>query len=99
MSLIPYSILNFFSLSSFRGLNWFEGLKRIKIFLQWLWGVPAGLGLVVFAGYNFLHGRLNYEVFFWGIVALLPILGCELLFRAVVWVVAGFFHPGEGQKP
>jgi hypothetical protein len=95
MSFIPYSILNFFSLSSFKGLNWFEGLKRIKIFLQWLWGVPAGLGLVVFSVYNFSHRSLNYEVFFWGIVVLLPILGCELLFRAVVWIVAGFFHSGD----
>jgi len=98
MSFIPYSILNFFSLSSFKGLNWFEGLKRIKIFLQWLWGVPAGLGLVVYSVYNFLHKSLNYEVFFWGIVVLLPILGCELLFRAVVWIIAGFFHSGDSKS-
>jgi len=98
MSFIPYSILNFFSLSSFKGLNWFEGLKRIKIFLQWLWGVPAGLGLVVFSVYHFLHRSLNYEVFFLGVVALLPILGCELLFRAVVWIVAGFFHSGDSKS-
>jgi hypothetical protein len=98
MSLIPYGILNFFSLSSFKGLNWFEGLKRIKIFLQWIWGVPAVLGLVVFFVYNFLHRSLNYEVFFWGIVVLLPILGFELLFRAVVWIVAGFFHSGHSKS-
>ena len=103
MSFIPYSILNFFSLSSFKGLNWFEGLKRIKIFLQWLWGVPAGLGAVGFLGYNFLNGSLNYKGFFlWmvslGIVILLPILGCELLFRAVVWIVAGFFHSGDSKS-
>jgi len=98
MSFIPYSILNFFSLSSFKGLKWFEWLKRVKIFLQWLWGVPAGLGLVVFFVYNFLYRTLNYEVFFWGIVVLLPILGCELLFRAVVWIVAGFFHSDDSKS-
>jgi len=98
MSQVPLSFLNFFSLSSFKGLNWFEGLKRIKIFLQWLWGVPAGLGAVGFFGYNFLHGSLNYNVLILGIVILLPILGCELLFRAVVWIVAGFLHSGDSKS-
>ena len=103
MSFIPYSVLNFFSLSSFKGLNWFEGLKRIKIFLQWLWGVPACLGAVGFFCYNFLNGSLSYKgSFAWivtlGMVILLPILGCELLFRAVVWIVAGFFHSGDSKS-
>lgn len=98
MSQPPFSFLNFFSLSSFKGLNWFEGLKRIKIFLQWLWGVPAGLGAVGFFGYHFLHGSLNYNVLILGIVILLPILGCELLFRAVVWIVAGFLHSGDSKS-
>ena len=98
MSQPPFSFLNFFSLSSFKGFNWFEGLKRIKIFLQWLWGVPAGLGAVGFFGYNFLHGSLNYNVLILGIVILLPILGCELLFRAAVWIVAGFLHSGDSKS-
>lgn len=97
MSQAPFSFLNFFSLSSFKGLNWFEGLKRIKIFLQWLWGVPAGLGVVGFFGYHFLHGSLNYNVLILVIVILLPILGCELLFRAVVWIVAGFLDSGDSK--
>jgi len=97
MSQEPLSFFNFFSLSSFKGLNWFEGLKRIKIFLQWLWGVPACLGAVGFFGYNLLNGSFNYKgwIIILGIVILLPILGCELLFRAVVWIVAGFFHSGD----
>ena len=110
MSLTPFSFLNYFSLSSFKGLNWFEGLKRIKIFLQWLWGVPAGLGFVGYVGYCFLQlfydGGLNYKSFFFGIVwivvlgivILLPILGFELLFRAVVWIVAGFLDSGDSKS-
>jgi len=103
MSQAPFSFLNFFSLSSFKGLNWFEGLKRIKIFLQWLWGVPAGLGAVGFVGYSLLDGGLDLKGFFWGtvfvgIVILLPILGFELLFRAVVWIVAGFLDSGDSKS-
>ena len=103
MSLGFLSCFNFFSLSSLKGLDWFEGIKRIKVFLQCLWGVPAGLGAVGFLGYNFLNGSLNYKGFFlWmvflGIVILLPILGCELLFRAVVWILGGFLQNGNGNN-
>jgi hypothetical protein len=98
MSQAPFSFLNYFSLSSFKGLNWFEGLKRIKIFLQWLWGVPVGLGIVLFSAGQLLHGGLSFEVFFWEIVILLPILGFELLFRAVVWIVAGFLDSGDSKS-
>jgi len=95
MSQTPFGFPNSFSFSSFKGLNWFEGLKRVKIFLQWLWGVPACLGIVVFFGYNLLQGSLNYNVLILGIVILLPILGFELLFRAVVWIVAGLLKSGD----
>jgi len=98
MSQAPFSFLNFFSLSSFKGLNWFEGLKRIKIFLQWLWGVPVGLGIVIFSAGQLLHGGLSFEVFFWEIVILSPILGVELLFRAVFWIVAGFLDSGDNKS-
>lgn len=98
MSQVPFSFLNYFSLSSFKGLNWFEGLKRIKIFLQWLWGVPVGLGIVLFSAGQLLHGGLSFEVFFWEIVILLPIIGFELLFRAVVWIVAGFLDSGDSKS-
>ena len=98
MSQAPFSFLNYLSLSSFKGLNWFEGLKRIKIFLQWLWGVPVGLGIVLFSAGQLLHGGLSFEVFFWEIVILSPILGFELLFRAVVWIVAGFLHSGDSKS-
>jgi len=100
MGQAPFSFFNFLSLSSFKGLNWFEGLKRIKIFLQWLWGVPACLGAVGFFGYNLLNGSFNYKgwIIILGIVILLPILGCELLFRAVVWIVAGFLHSGDSKS-
>lgn len=98
MSQAPFSFLNYFSLSSFKGLNWFEGLKRIKIFLQWLWGVPVGLGIVIFSAGQLLHGGLSFEVFFWEIVILSPILGFELLFRAVVWIVAGFLDSGDNKS-
>jgi hypothetical protein len=92
MSLSPFSFLNFLSLSSFRGLNWFEGLKRIKVFLQWLWGAPSGLVLVFVA----FHVKvIDLLVLF--LVAALPILGFELLFRAVVWIVAGFLQSGDSK--
>lgn len=45
-----------------------------------------------------MHGSLNYNVLILGIVILLPILGCELLFRAVVWIVAGFLHSGDSKS-
>jgi hypothetical protein len=100
MSLGFLSCFNLFSLSSLKGLDWFEGVKRIKIFLQWLWGVPAGFGAVGFLVYNLLNGSLNYKGFFlWmlflGIAILLPIIGCELLFRAVVWILGGFLQDGN----
>jgi len=98
MSQAPFSFLNYFSLSSFKGPNWFEGLKRIKIFLQWLWGVPVGLGIVIFSAGQLLHGGLSFEVFFWEIVILSPILGVELLFRAVFWIVAGFLDSGDNKS-
>jgi hypothetical protein len=35
---------------------------------------------------------------FWDLVILFPILGFELLFRAVVWIVAGFLHSGDSKS-
>lgn len=99
MSLAPFSFLNLFSLSSFKGLNWFEGLKRIKIFLQWLWGVPFGLGFLFYLFCDLSDDRrLNDGIIFIGLFAfVLPIIGFELLFRAVVWIVAGFMQAGDSK--
>jgi len=94
MSFTPFSFLNLFNLSSFRGLNWFEGLKRIKVFLQWLWGVPAGIIFFVFA----LSWRAELGMVLLGLLAVaMPLLGFELLFRAVVWIVAGFMQAGDSR--
>lgn len=92
MSFTPFSFFNLFNLSSFRGLNWFEGLKRIKVFLQWLWGVPAGIIFLIFA----LSWRAELGGVLLGLLAVtMPLLGFELLFRAVVWIVAGFIQVGD----
>ena len=94
MNLTPFSFLNLFSLSSFKGLNWFEGLKRIKVFLQWLWGIPSGLIFVFFV----LTYGARLGILLLGFIAVaLPILGFELLFRAVVWIVAGFMNVGDSK--
>jgi len=99
MSQAPFSFLNFFSLSSFKGLNWFEGLKRIKIFLQWIWGVPAVLiVLYISSPFSGAFTRFSMLTLFWDLVILFPILGFELLFRAVVWIVAGFLHSGDSKS-
>ena len=83
MRLDPFNIFN---LSSLRGLNWFEGLKRIKVFLQWLWGVPAILVSVsLLSSAGSFSERLGIMLFVG-----LPLLGFELAFRAIVWIVAGF---------
>lgn len=99
MSQAPFSFFNFFSLSSFKGLNWFEGLKRIKIFLQWIWGVPAVLiVLYISSPFSGAFTRFSMLTLFWDLVILFPILGFELLFRAVVWIVAGFLHSGDSKS-
>ncbi len=89
MRIDPFSVFNF---SSLRGLNWFEGLKRIKVFLQWLWGVPA-----ILVGVSLLSSAGNaYERFGIMLFVGLPLLGFELAFRAIVWIVAGFLKAEEG---
>jgi len=84
---------NIFNLSSLRGLNWFEGLKRIKVFFQWLWGAPATLVgvFLLFSAVSF-YERLGIML-----VIGLPLLGFELAFRAIVWIVAGFLE-SEGDR-
>ena len=90
MRIDPFSIFN---LSSLRGLNWFEGLKRIKVFLQWLWGVPAVLvGVFLLNSSGSFSEKLGMMLFLG-----LPLLGFELAFRAIVWIVAGFLK-GEGDS-
>ena len=99
MSTAPYRFFNHFSLSSFKGLNWFEGLKRIKIFLQCVWGVPAVLVvLYISSPFSGAFTRFSILTLFWDLVILFPIFGFELLFRAVVWIVAGFLHSGESKS-
>ena len=95
MSFAPFNFLNLFSLSAFKGLNWFEGLKRIKIFLQWAWGVPAGLILIIVLLFFHLSGGESLMAL---AAFALPIIGVELLFRAVVWIVAGFLQAGDAKN-
>ena len=95
MSFAPFNFLNLFSLSAFKGLNWFEGLKRIKIFLQWAWGVPAGLILIIVLLFFHLSGGESLMAL---AAFALPIIGVELLFRAVVWIVAGFMQAGDAKN-
>jgi hypothetical protein len=84
---------NIFNLSSLRGLNWFEGLKRIKVFFQWLWGAPATLvGVFLLFSLVSFYERLGIIL-----VVGLPLLGFELAFRAIVWIVAGFLE-SEGDR-
>ena len=95
----PFSFLSIFNLSSFKELNWFEGLKRVKIFLQWLWGVPSVL-IVLFISSPFsgAFGSFSALTLFWDLVILSPILGFELLFRAVVWIVGGFLQDVDSKS-
>jgi hypothetical protein len=90
MSLGFLSCFKYFSLSSLKGLNWFEGFKRIKVFLQWIWGVPAGFIVI----YMFAN-KSSIESMVLGVAILSPILGIELLFRVVVWIIGGFLHDGN----
>ena len=93
MKMEPFGLFNIFNFSAFKKLNWFEGLKRIKLVVQWTWFVFVGFFICM----DIIDGT-PFSFFFWFLCIVVPILATELLFKAIVWVIAGFLKDEGGVR-
>lgn len=86
MKLDPLDLIN---PAHLKGVNWFEGLRRIKIVTQWSIGGFAFL-------FALSDGSRAYGSFlgilFALFIAAVVFVGIHLVFKILVWIVRGFLE-------
>ena len=86
MKLDPLDLINSAHL---KGMNWFEGLRRIKIVIQW--GVGGFAFLLALSDGSRAYGSF-LGILFALFIAAVVFVGIHLVFKILVWIVRGFLE-------